>query len=119
LSFLPESRSFGTGGGAASDSSFEMLRNGIGLTGSHMLTHAELLKQRDPWRFLRSNGDISVELNVHGNRRYEQVLLDRVAKYEKMVEELEATKGANCDDDDDDLLVSDQEIDTDVSKPFL
>jgi len=42
---------------------------------------------------MEKNLDLVVELNVHGNKRYETVVLERIAKYERICQELMMTQG--------------------------
>ena len=80
LSYLPGNQD-GAGDMLQSTNSFEVVRHGLGVP-DNQITHVDLLKQTNPWRFMKQNADLVVELNVHGHNRYEAVVLERIAKYE-------------------------------------
>ena len=59
-----------------------------------MISHSDVLKKPNPWHWMRANLNLVVELNVHGNRQYETVVLARVAKFEALCLRLEAQRKA-------------------------
>jgi len=69
---------------SGSSSSFELV------AGESMISHSDVLKKPNPWHWMRANLNLVVELNVHGNRQYETVVLARVAKFEALCLRLEA-----------------------------
>jgi len=62
-----------------------------------MVSHSDVLKKPNPWHWMRANLNLVVELNVHGNRQYETVVLARVAKFEALCLRLEAERRAEAE----------------------
>ena len=68
---------------------------------------------------MKQNTDLMIELNVHGHNRYEEVVLQRIAKYERMCQE-EAEAGARQEErkeEEEDLLAD--VPDEDMDKQFV
>ena len=47
------------------------------------MTHAQVLKQPSAYAWMQANPQSVVELTVHGNSRYESILMDRLTKLEQ------------------------------------
>ena len=83
LSFHPESRQFAP---EAQNNPIKQAAAGAGIatdgTNAANLTHEQVLKNHNPYQWMKQNIESVIELSVHGNQQYDKIVLDRLMKNE-------------------------------------